>query len=168
MAEKRKVLFNYGQSKEYQLIITDAPVEAIKNWCSLYVKDRKNGVRNEMFYSLKAQYYVMELLDSVTESDKEALELIGYDEVYDYMCFDMDKSGNKQKTVYLGTLNKPTVEEVIEILEKYKGKGKKISIMGVHYFDVFSSGDYITFDEQDLTQEYDYMTGAIFSESDGI
>ena len=138
MAEKRKVLFNYGQSKEYQLIITDAPVEAIKNWCSLYVKDRKNDVRNEMFYSLKAQYYVMELLDSVTESDKEALELIGYDEVYDYMCFDMDKSGNKQKTVYLGTLNKPTLEEVIELLEKYLINGgvkdKYIEVNGIYSY----------------------------------
>lgn len=43
----------------------------------------EDGWKCETFSPLKAKYYVKELLDSEID-DKEDLELIGYDECYDF------------------------------------------------------------------------------------
>lgn len=88
---KRKVLFTCGMSDDYMLIITNAPKERIEKWCYRYNEAIENGTFGkevELFDTLKTQYYVREILDSELDScDKEDLELIGYDEVYDLMDY---------------------------------------------------------------------------------
>ena len=81
---KRKVLFTDGMSNDFLLIITDAPKANIEEYCKWHVKQMENGWKNcEIFKPLKAKYYVNELLDSeIDEADD--VELIGYDECYDF------------------------------------------------------------------------------------
>lgn len=81
--ERRKVLFTDGMSDDFLLIITDAPKAAIEEYCRWHVKQMEDGWKCETFSPLKAKYYVKELLDSEID-DKEDLELIGYDECYDF------------------------------------------------------------------------------------
>lgn len=80
---RRKVLFTDGMSDDFLLIITDAPKAAIEEYCRWHVKQMEDGWKCETFSPLKAKYYVKELLDSEID-DKEDLELIGYDECYDF------------------------------------------------------------------------------------
>lgn len=81
--KRRKVLFTDGMSDDFLLIITDAPKAAIEEYCRWHVKQMEDGWKCETFSPLKAKYYVKELLDSEID-DKEDLELIGYDECYDF------------------------------------------------------------------------------------
>lgn len=81
---KRKVLFRDGMSDDFLLIITDAPKIDIEKYCKWHVRQIENGWENcETFQPLKAKYHVKELLDSEID-DAEDLELIGYDECYDF------------------------------------------------------------------------------------
>ena len=87
MADRRKILFT--DDMDYMLIITDAPKEAIENWCRRYYDAIRNGNYGEgkevqLFDTLKASYSVKELLDSVVDTNREDIELIGYDEEYDF------------------------------------------------------------------------------------
>jgi len=152
---RRKVLFTYGMSNDFQLIITDAPVKAIEEWCVQYVTDQENGENFEPFYTLKSRYYVRELLDSETEDSDESMKLIGYDEAYDYGAYDPKQEEEQAKVKYAGTLSDPSVEEMIEFLKKYKGSGLKISVMGISHFNAFVSKDYLIFDEEDLSEEHE-------------
>jgi len=79
--ERRKVLFTHGMGNDRMLIITDAPKEAIEEWCRRCVAEMETG-ENTYFDTLKSQYYVRELLDS-EEHDIEDVEIIGYDEEYE-------------------------------------------------------------------------------------
>ncbi len=81
--ERRKVLFTDGMSNDFLLIITDAPKADIEKYCKWHVKQMEDGWKCETFSPLKVKYYVKELLDSEID-DKEDLELIGYDECYDF------------------------------------------------------------------------------------
>lgn len=84
MMERRKVLFMDGMSNDFLLIITDAPKDAIESYCKWHVEQMENGWQNCVTFSpLKQKYHVKELLDSEID-DKEDLEIIGYDEVYDF------------------------------------------------------------------------------------
>ena len=83
MRIRRKVLFTDGMSNDFLLIITDAPKEAIESYCRYHNRGMEDGGHFEAFGTLKAQYYVKELLDSEID-EKEDLEIIGYDEVYDF------------------------------------------------------------------------------------
>jgi hypothetical protein len=65
-----------------QLIITDAPKEAIEKYCCHYAETQEDGVWIEPYDTLKTKYYVKELHDSEID-DNENVEIIGYDEVYD-------------------------------------------------------------------------------------
>ena len=79
MDNMRKVLFTNGMSDEYAIIITDAPKKEIEKWCYRYNEEMENN-----FDSLKVMYFVRELVDSeVDEYDRELIEIVGYDEVYD-------------------------------------------------------------------------------------
>lgn len=81
---KRKVLFRDGMSDDFLLIITDAPKTDIEVYCKWHVRQIENGWENcETFQPLKAKYHVKELLDSEID-EAEDLELIGYDECYDF------------------------------------------------------------------------------------
>lgn len=82
-AERRKVLFTYGMSDDAIIIITDAPIKAIKEWCFHHVKELEDG-KNTFLDSLKRKYYVRLLFDSEESNDSEDIEIIGYDEVYDF------------------------------------------------------------------------------------
>ena len=87
----RKILFTNGMSNDCMLIITDAPVSAIKKWCYRYNHAIENGEKYELFDTLKTRYFVKELIDS--EIDEDALELariIGYDEEYELSEFIKD------------------------------------------------------------------------------
>ena len=79
---RRKVLFTSGMSNDFQLIITDAPKKEIEKWCYLYNDALEDCRYVEPFYTLKNQYYVKELHDSEV-GNKEDIEVIGYDEVYE-------------------------------------------------------------------------------------
>lgn len=80
---RRKVLFICGMSSDFLLITTDVTKEDIEKYCVHHNLMMEGGGRFEMFDTLKAQYYVKELLDSEVD-DIEDLEIIGYDEVYDF------------------------------------------------------------------------------------
>lgn len=81
---KHKVLFRDGMSDDFLLIITDAPKAAIEEYCRWHVEQMENGWKDcETFQPLKVMYYVKELLDSEVD-EAEDLELIGYDECYDF------------------------------------------------------------------------------------
>ena len=84
--EKRKVFFSDGV--DFMLIITDAPKEVIEAWCFRYKEAVENGTYGDgkevqLFDTLKASYYVKELLDSVVDVGTEDIDIIGYDETYD-------------------------------------------------------------------------------------
>ena len=83
MEDRRKVLFADGMSSDFLLIITDAPKEAIENYCRYHNRMMEDGGYFEVFDCLKVKYYVKELLDSEID-EKEDLEIIGYDEAYDF------------------------------------------------------------------------------------
>ena len=154
-AGRRKVLFTYGMSNDFQLIITDAPKEAIEEWCVQYVTDQENGVNYEPFYSLKARYYVKEILDSETEDSSEDMHVIGYDESYDYADFNSksdDENEEVQKTSGVKYMIDPTVEDLIEFLEQHRGKGLKISVTGITNFSAHVSKEHILFDELDFME----------------
>lgn len=79
----RKVLFTNGMSDDYILIITDAPKDAIEEWCCNYNKEMENGV-NTYFEPLKENYYVKAVADSeINDFNRLDIEIIGYDESYD-------------------------------------------------------------------------------------
>lgn len=81
--ERRKVLLTHGMSNDFLLFITDAPKEAIEQYCRWQLLQEENGWENcETFQPLKEKYHVKELLDSVID-DSDDIELIGYDECYD-------------------------------------------------------------------------------------
>lgn len=84
---KRKILFTDGMSDDFLLIITDAPKAAIEEYCRWHVEQIENGWKGrETFQPLKARYYVKELLDSeIDEADD--IELIGYDECYNFSTY---------------------------------------------------------------------------------
>lgn len=88
--ERKKVLFVDGMSNDFLLIITDAPKANIEEYCRWHVQQIENGWKNyETFSPLKAKYYVKELLDSEID-DSEDIELIGYDECYDFSAYDAE------------------------------------------------------------------------------
>lgn len=80
--ESRKILFTYGMSNDAMIIITDAPIEALENFCKQYNEDMENGV-NFGFDRLKTQYYVKVLHDSEVDPHDD-IEIIGYGESYDF------------------------------------------------------------------------------------
>lgn len=80
---KRKVLFKDGRSNEFLLIITDAPKEAIENYCRWHNLMMESEEYFEIFASLKAQHYVKELLDSEVD-ELEDVDIVGYDACYDF------------------------------------------------------------------------------------
>ena len=85
--KRRKVLFVDGMSNDFLIIITDAPKANIEEYCRWHVQQIENGWKIcETFSLLKAKYYVKELLDSEIDN-KEDLELIGYDECYDFSAY---------------------------------------------------------------------------------
>lgn len=83
MIQRRKLLFRDGTTNEFLLIITDAPKEAIVNYCIWRNQKIEDGWCYEKFAPLKAKYYVKELLDSEVD-DFEDADIIGYDVVYDF------------------------------------------------------------------------------------
>lgn len=85
--ERRKILFTDGMSDDFLLIITDATETAIEEYCRWHVEQMENGWKNcETFQPLKEKYYVKELLDSeIDEADD--IEIIGYDECYDFSTY---------------------------------------------------------------------------------
>ena len=85
--ERRKVLFTDGMSDDFLLIITDAPKADIEKYCRWPIEQIENGWKDcETFQPLKAMYYIKELLDSEIDN-REDLELIGYDECYDFSTY---------------------------------------------------------------------------------
>ena len=85
--ERRKVLFTDGMSDDFLLIITDAPKTDIEKYCRWHVEQIENGWKDcETFQPLKAMYYIKELLDSEIDG-RDDLELIGYDECYDFSTY---------------------------------------------------------------------------------
>jgi hypothetical protein len=93
---KRKVLITNGMCEDMMLIITDAPKSVIENWCHEYNSELENG-NNIYFNTLKKNYYVKVLFDSVTDSNFDDIEIIGYDESYDLFDFGLkerNKNGN--------------------------------------------------------------------------
>ena len=72
---KRIVLITAGMSSDKVLMETDAPKEAIEEWCQKCNKEMENG-ENTFLDSLQEKYYVRLLYDSEVEELK-------YDEAYD-------------------------------------------------------------------------------------
>lgn len=91
MEDRRKVLFTNGMSNDFMLIITDAPKEKIEAYCYRLNKIIDDGGHVEPFDTLKAQYYVKELLDSEID-DREDVEIIGWVESYDLCDYYTEES----------------------------------------------------------------------------
>ena len=91
MEDRRKVLFTNGMSSDFMLIITDAPKEKIEAYCYRLNKIIEDGGHVEPFDTLKAQYYVKELLDSEID-DREDAEIIGWVESYDLCDYYTEES----------------------------------------------------------------------------
>lgn len=91
MEDRRKVLFTNGMSNDFMLIITDAPKEKIEAYCYRLNKIIDDGGHVEPFDTLKAQYYVKELLDSEID-DREDAEIIGWVETYDLCDYYTEES----------------------------------------------------------------------------
>ena len=91
MEDRRKVLFTNGMSNDFMLIITDAPKEKIEAYCYRLNKIIDDGGHVEPFDTLKAQYYVKELLDSEID-DREDAEIIGWVESYDLCDYYTEES----------------------------------------------------------------------------
>lgn len=89
----RKVLFTHGMSNVQMLIITDAPSSDIEFWCIRYNEQLENGGHCELFDTLKAKYFVKELLDSKVD-DAGTFDVLGFDEVYDLSNY------NKKELAY--------------------------------------------------------------------
>jgi len=110
--DKRKVLFTDGMSSDFLLIITDAPKEDIENYCRYHNKMMEAGGHFEMFGTLKAKYYVKELLDSEVDYLSD-LDLLGYDESYDF-------------SNYCKKYEKPlTVEDRLAVIERKANKDRE-------------------------------------------
>ena len=83
MNKIRKVLFTNGMLSDCMIILTNAPKDEIEKWCYRHNEEIENGI-NTYFDTLKTMYYVKELIDSeIDEMDRELINIIGYDEVYD-------------------------------------------------------------------------------------
>lgn len=79
---KRRVLITSGMSDDAILFITDAPVDALKEWCRSYNKALEDG-KNIFLDPLKKKYYVNLLVDSEINDGTDDIDIIGYDEQYD-------------------------------------------------------------------------------------
>lgn len=84
--ERRKVLFTDGLTKEAMLIITDAPVWAIEEQLQNHMSGEVK-INKIFFDSLKEKYYVKLLYASMLENDSENIDIIGYDESYDFIDY---------------------------------------------------------------------------------
>ena len=83
----RKVLFVVDDATdEAQMIITDAPKEAIERWCRRWNELYKNEMYTMFgsFDTLKAEYFVQEIDISDEQFGNELINTIGYHEIYDY------------------------------------------------------------------------------------
>ena len=79
----RKILITSGMNSDSLLLLTDAPKEAIENWCKKYNEEMENG-NNIYLGDLKENYCTKVIADSETSDfDRSDLEIIGYDESYD-------------------------------------------------------------------------------------
>lgn len=86
---RRKVLFTNGMNPDKMLIITDAPRGKIEEFCRHLNQEMEND-ENTYFDFLKKDYYVNVLFDSEFTSEREDIEVIGYDECYDFSDFPVD------------------------------------------------------------------------------
>ena len=82
--KRRKILFTNGMSDDFLLIVTNAPKEAIEQYCRWHLLQIENGWKNcETFQPLKQKYHVKELLDSEIDEATD-IEVIGFDECFDF------------------------------------------------------------------------------------
>lgn len=89
---RRRVLFTDGMSNDLMLIITDAPKAEIEKYCLYHNICMEEGSHFDTFGTLKCQFYVKELLDSeVDVCPQEDLEILGYDEAYDFGNYTREK-----------------------------------------------------------------------------
>lgn len=87
----RKVLITNGMSNDHVLFLTDAPKEAIEEWC----RECNHAIENSVSYTidaLKTSWYAKLILDSeVDEFDMDDIQTIGYDEMYDLFTYYPEK-----------------------------------------------------------------------------
>lgn len=114
------VLFGYGMSDDFLLIITDAPENALIDYCRWHVKGMENGGNFDLFAPLKRKYHVKLLLDSEVD-DREDLEiLIEGKKVY---CFDFSNYENEEKSQVWTT---DQVQKIERLSVWYKNKIDKV------------------------------------------
>lgn len=79
LESKRIVLITAGMSSDKVLMETDAPKEAIEEWCKKCNEEMENG-ENTFLDSLQEKYYVRLLYDSEVEELKcdESYDLFNY------------------------------------------------------------------------------------------
>ena len=148
----RKVLFVVDDTTDdAQMIITDAPKEAIKRWCRKWNEFYKNEEYEyfNSFCTLKAEYFVQEIDISDERFGNELINAIGYDEIYDYNNYYDDEAETEtvkqftddemyilsdgllalirstSKALEL-TYNAESVEKMKAALEKYKELNTKV------------------------------------------
>ena len=109
MEDRRKVLFTNGMSNDFMLIITDAPQKAIESYCYRVNKVMEDGEHIEPFDTLKAKYYVKELLDS-EKVENVTIRLQGKI-VYFTIDYKEDVSIDQAKEIATKTLTEFTEEQ---------------------------------------------------------
>lgn len=95
MAERKKVLFVDGMSNDFLLIITDAPIDVICEYCEWHNEQMENGGHFECFAPIKELYYVNVILDSELD-DKEDVEIIGYSFMFDFSKYKSKTENSKE------------------------------------------------------------------------
>lgn len=98
----RKVLFVVDDATdEAQMIITDAPKEAIERWCRRWNELYKNEMYTMFgsFDTLKVEYFVQEIDISDERFGNELIDTIGYDEIYDYNAYYDDEETEEKEIV---------------------------------------------------------------------
>ena len=153
--KKRKILFKDIKNDKAQLIITDAPVPAIQVWCGKY----NNGEYVELFGNLKALYYVKELFDSTYDEDKDDIEIIGYDEEYDYDIYH-DEIYRENRLIKEYSNDK--VFEILDFLFKTGGSyTKRTNVTNMTVKDLWNSLGNVPIDDRDCIEEdwYSFKKG---------
>lgn len=179
--DRRKVLFTNGMHPDKMLVITDAPKEKIEEFCRHLNREMEDGV-NTYYDFLKKDYYVNVLYDSELTSEREDVDVIGFDESYDFGDFQVDWQEDETESKIHGiiyehgeddyglwegfNLSKEDADTIQQILSKYDTDG--CSVRGTRKEIAAEIGECNPFKEDERYLLSDGMLALIRNMSDAI
>lgn len=111
----RTVKIKDPMTQDCMVIITNAPVERIREWIGKYNREMEDG-KNTYFDDLKKDFYVRVLFDSM-EDPVVCETLIDVDEVYDLNTGDMSDSFKTGKAKLLGLVMEAVEDNGMQVLD---------------------------------------------------